>query len=891
MKPKTRFSERLLTRLCKHYYLEEILGDLAEYRDELNQKAAWKRRAFYWFHVINFLQPWALKSLGGTRQLNSYGMFKNYFKTSLRSLKSNALFSFINITGLSISMSVGLLMIVFLTELSSFDDFHEKKDRIYRVTSSQIQGRGVMVHNAAASYFMADLLENQVPGVERVLVMTNTPLTVDLKTEEKAMPVTGYFADASFFEVFSFELIKGNPATALTNPNGVILTETTAQRLFGDVDPMGKPLTAINDSYLQNGQPAPADLEEGIVTGILKDLPLNSHLQFEMLVSLSTLDRRIQAEGRTTKTNPGAVSAQYVYLVLNENARVKEIEEAMAGFLVDFNAERADNPLVHHLQPMRDFVTDDHYYGGGPSFSQERVYVMVGLCLIVLLSACFNYTNLSLARGLRRSKEVGVRKVNGATRFQVFSQFVVEAMVLSMLALIMAFLLFQLIRPEFLKLPNPSGTGSQMFSLELNAWQLLYFFLFALIVGFVAGFLPALFQSKLKATVLFRGADGIKIFAAVNLRKLLVVFQFALSIGLIMCAVMVDNQYRFTLNYDLGYTTEEILTVDVQGDYIAQLENAYAAIPQIQQLSKSGWVLGVGGDGLSAGMIFSEDRQARSLALINHIDERYLAMHDLELLAGSGFTRSLGEGETAKTIIVNEAFLNTFSLGNANEAIGKKVLYNGAPFSILGVVEEPVSIGLTKKFIEPFAFMQANEMRQYKSLNLRLKSGDLPSVYAELERIYEEFDAVHPFTAVYYEDRLVNTYRSEKATYSIVSFLAVLAISISTLGLLGMVVFTTESRIKEVSIRKVLGAGVRHLMLLLSKSFIAMILLAAAVAIPLTLYIVQTQVLDSFWVQAEVGLVHMASGFLIMLVIAALAISWQVGKAATKNPAEILRNE
>ncbi|OEK00120.1 hypothetical protein BFP97_00690 [Roseivirga sp. 4D4] len=891
-KQSVKFSEKLLATLCREEYLEEILGDLAEYREELSTKPKWQQRIFYAYHVINFIKPWSLKKLGGSQKLNQYGMFKNYFKTSVRSLRNNALFSAINISGLAISMSVGILMIILIQELSSFDDFHANKDHIFRVTSTQKQGdRGVIVRQATGSYFIADLLSTQVSGVENVLVMTNSPVELDLGTEEKAVPISCHYAGESFFDVFSYQMIKGNRETALSQPGQVVLTETAAKKLFGDRDPIGEIITAEMNSYLQNGRLAQPDFENGIISGVVEDPPVNSHLRFEALVSLKTLELSMQQQGLTHKTNPGYVSNLLVYLLLLDDVEPVVVEESMRAFLKDFNDERLDNPLVHNLQPMRDFVTSDTYHSTGPTFARSKVLVMIGLTVIVLLSACFNYTNLSLARALRRTKEVGVRKVVGASRFQVFSQFVVEAIVLSLLALVVGVFLFALIRPQFLSLPNPSARGFDMFELAISAWHIFYFILFAIAIGIVAGVLPAVFHSKLKAGNAFKAEGVSKSLSGARLRKVLIVFQFALSIGLIMCAVLINDQYQYTLDYDLGYETNDILTVDLHGEYADVLANEFAAISEVSDVSKSSWVLGVGGDGLNAGMIFTEGMGNRALSLINYIDETYIPMHKIEMIAGTNFTSPLGAGSSPNSIIVNEAMLKELELGNPQEALGKRLVYNGTNVRIQGVFKEAVSIGLTKRFIESMAFIQTNRLMDYKVLNLKVNSQDVVSTLTKLESIYALQDPVHPFTAAYYEDKISESYKYQRSNYKVISFLAVIAISISTMGLLGMAVFNIETRMKEIGIRKVLGANAKNLAILLSKGFFLLIVLAAIIAIPITLWIVENQVLNNFWQRAPVGIVELLSGFLVVLVIGLLTVGWQVRVAAVSNPVKSLRSE
>ena len=877
---------KFLRFFVKKEYLEEIEGDMEEvFQDNIEQLSYNQAKRIYTWEMLMLLRPIMMKDPQGGYQLNHYDMFKNYLKTSLRSLKNNSLFSSINIVGLAISMSVGILIIILLSELYSFDNFHAQKDYIYRVTSSKTMHD--RKHNlATASVYIGNEIEQQVPGVEKVLILRQG-MSADLKTETDIINITGFYTSASFFDVFSFKLKKGNPRTALSGPNAIVLTESASKKIFGYEGPIGKSLNIEDNNGDQN------NIINGIVTGVVEDPPINSHIQFEVLVSLKTLDKPLPESGwrGDFKTDPNDLWSSYVYLVLKEHTTKEEVEYAMAKIMADHNAKVQDT-IIHLLQPLDSFVTTTSNLLQnlpGPSFEKRKIYAMIGLTLIVLLSACFNYTNLSLARALRRSKEIGIRKVTGASRFQVFTQFMLEAVILALIALVVGLGLFYLIKPEFLNLPNPTARGHQMFLLDINYFQLLYLLLFAIVVGCIAGCLPAVFLSKLKTQVVFNDAGNVKMFSGINLRRLLIVFQFTMSIGLITCTVLVHKQYKFTLNYDLGYTTENIVNINIKGDYIDLLENEYAKMPEVLKTSKSSMVLGVGG--ATMGFVESEGRGNSIRILVNEIDEKYLDMHEFELLAGSGFMIPLKEGENQKYIVVNEEFLKGLNLGSPEEAIGKIVWHNNNKLSILGVVRDFVNMSLTMNLERSFAFVQTDRTTRYQVLGVKVKSDNLLASMKKLEDIYKEVDPYHPFLATFYDDKIAETYQQYKATYAIISFLAFLAISISTLGLLGMVVFTTESRMKEISIRKVLGARVRNLMLLLSRDFLVMIVLAGLVAIPITLFTVENMILNEFLYKVEMGLIEILSGFTIVMVIGALTIGWQIHAAAVRNPADTLRNE
>lgn len=479
-------------------------------------------------------------------------MFKNNLKSSFTSIKKNAWFSGINIVGLASSMYVRLLMIPFLSEIYSFNRFHEQHKNIYRVTT-EVEGM-MHIKLATSSYYIGHQLKDKVAGIDQVLVLRND-LKADLKIADHAIAVKDYYAAESISDVFSYELLKGNPASALSNTNGIVLTASTAQKLFGDQNPIGKTVSVGSNQ----------DFETGIVTGIMLDPPINSHLQFEALVSMKTVENSPIPRRQGFKNDPEDCWSSYVYLVLNENADHTHISAPMEQYMEAWNSQWDDSHFSHASQPLSTFVTDPSYRNlPGPTFSKSKIYIMTGLTLFVLLSACFNYTNLSFARAMRRFKEVGVRKVNGANRFQIFIQFITEAVLMALIALIIGLALFFLIKSRFLELGNPTDGNQPMFALDITALHLIYFLVFAVVIGFIAEFLPAFLLSRLKASALFNDLTQVKFFTSMGIQKVLIAFQFTLSIGLIMCAVLVHKQYKYVMDYDLGFETENILQIEME---------------------------------------------------------------------------------------------------------------------------------------------------------------------------------------------------------------------------------------------------------------------------------------------------------------------------------------
>ncbi|MEL7119330.1 MAG: ABC transporter permease, partial [Bacteroidota bacterium] len=807
-------------------------------------------------------------------------MFLTHLLLAMRLLKKSKLFAFINIIALSISMSVGILMILFLTDIYSFDDFQVHRDQIYRITTQRVQGtKGREVSLITSSYYIGNQLKSQVPGVDHVLMMNADQLVADLKTTESAVPINGRYVSDSFFEVFSYKFLKGDASTALTEPNSIVLTASISKKLFGDNDPMGQTIIIEDKS----------DTKSAIVKGVVEDPPLNSHLQFEVLLSLNTLDQLIIEEETDVRNDPNATGEYYVYLLLDKNTLKEDVELALVELIADHNTS-LEHPIRHSLQPMNTFVTSDIYYNDiGPRFPQKRVTIMIGLTLLILLSACFNYSNLSLARAMRRSKEVGIRKVAGANRFQIFYQFITEAVVIAFLASIVALGLFFMIKPEFLNIQNLATQGQNIFSLNIDPIHFIYFLLFAIAIGIIAGFFPALVLSKLSTRKLFEDASSTKLLSGNMLKKTLNVLQFALSISLVMAALLVYKQYEFSINFNLGYRTENIVNIPVSGDYIDLLENEYSSLAEVTATAKSSMVIGIGGDGLSGGMIRSENQDKPRPAFTGYVDKNFLDMQEFEILAGTTFLDPLVDGGNSNYIVANEGLLKELNLGSPQEAIGKTIYYNESKVQILGVVKDFIDIGLTKKIFNSFVFVFPEGLDKYRSLAVKLGSNNLPITIQKLNKIYQTLDPIRPFEFHFYDDQLANNYRQQKVIYKLISYLAIIAVAISMLGMLGMAVLTTESRVKEISIRKILGAGVANLMLLLSRSFLVFMILAGIIAIPTTLYLVNQMVLNEFLYKADIGFIEIFSGFAIVLAIGLLTIGWQIRKAAIKNPADLLR--
>ncbi len=867
--PKWAF--RFLEWYCKPELLEDLQGDLHEYFDKtLEEKGARRAKVNYIIDVIKFFKPYTIKKLEILDQLTQFIMFKNYFKTSVRSIGRNKLFSAINIFGLAVSMSVCLLMITMYTEVKSYDKFHNDIDNLYRINSFQQYMDRDTYRYASTSLYLGNRMREEIPGISSITLLRRNA-GGDAKVGDNTFPVDALYADEEFFDVLSFKLIRGTSSTALLEPNTIVITDETAEKLFKGKDPLDQTINLKGKDFK--------------VTGVVEKPPFNSHMRFQALVSLTTLVEEMNSNEEVSNWPTfSGIWMNYIYFRTQEGISSSDIQARL-----DVICEEESNLLEHTtistaIEPVSKIMTGESNMSNqlGNSMGREPLLLFAGLAFIVILSAGFNYTNLSIARSLRRSKEVGVRKVVGAKRAQIFSQFIVEATLISLASLVLAVFGFYLIKPLFLGI-NPEIES--IFRLELGIEQVFYFLAFAILVGVFAGFLPALFLSKLKAISILKTNSNTKLFSRIALRKSLLVVQFTLSLIFIIAATIANRQFQYAMNYDMGFTTDNVLTLQLEGNDPFETETILERIPEIESISKSAFVLSVGSTWGT--QMFSEDKLDSATIYYLSVDHKYIPMMEHKLLAGSNFPAK-EKVENEESLILNETALKKFRLGTPEEAIGKIVEFDNQDLMISGVVEDFHNQTLGSE-IRSFAFRHLPQNAGV--LNLKLSTSDMVNTREKIKAAWDEFDQVHEFNATFYEDRIEDAYAMFSVLYKIVGFLAFLTICIASLGLLGMGVYTAETRLKEISVRKVLGATEGSLVKLLSKSFMLLLLLAAVIAIPITYFLFESVILADQAYRAPIGILELTLGVIIIFSIGFFTIGSQTLKAAKANPAETLRAE
>lgn len=817
-------------------------------------------------------------------------MIGNYVKTSRRNLMRNKLFSFINIVGLAVSMSVGLLLIAFLFDLHSYDRFHRNGERIYRITNVVTANHEQTGKFATTSIKTGKLIREKVTGIEEVAIVRND-FSQDATVGDNIVPVRGLWAEPSLFRIFTFPMLEGNPNLALKDPYSVVLTETAAKKLFGNEPALGKAIRFDTLNYQ--------------VTGVMKDVPFFSHIDFEVLVSLSTaelLNKNNNDFGKWT-----SMSSNYVYLLLPENADPSSgqalVRSQLDAIAKEENRSGENSKIGLELLPLYQIVVGENLRrseGGpgslGPHMSPVMLWILGGLALVVILSACFNYTNLSMARAMRRFKEIGLRKVIGAGKSNVWQQFLVEAVMVSLAALILSYVIFLVLRSQLI---NLAPEMQRTVKLGLTPPMVIAFIIFSVVVGGIAGFMPALFFSKVSAINAFRKVSApayrsVKAFEHVTLRHALVVIQYTLTLIFITTTAIGYVQYKNILAFDLGFNTKNILNIDMQGNKPDALLKELGEMRDVTAVSRSLIVTSIGN--AWGGFMKYKDPRDSVLVLTNHVDENYLALHEYKLIAGANFVARPTTTAAATEVIVNQQVLKKFNIGSNDpeKAIGEEITFSnmqgqGRRMTIVGVMKD-FHYGKVDNLIEPTAFMFWTP-ENGAIISARIQSADMPATMARIASAWKKIDRVHPFRAEFYDKAIENAYSELSAMIKIIGFLSFLAISIASMGLFGMVVFTTETRLKEISIRKVMGAGYGNLIYLLSRGFLVLLSISALIALPVTYVFFENAVLTNFPYHKPVQFAELFAGLLGVLLIAFIMIGSQTMKAVRSNPVEVLKNE
>jgi ABC-type antimicrobial peptide transport system permease subunit len=777
----------------------------------------------------------------------------------------------INVFGLALSMSVCLLVISIITNQYSSDQHNPLKDNIYRVNTHYTSQSG-SGDFASAPLALGEELKEGLSSITEVVTIYRK-FGGDADVSSKIVPVKGFMASASLLRIMDFPLLYGDQNSALKEPYSVVLTEATALKLFNAKDVIGQTI-----SFGEKGAYT--------VTGVLEKTDNKSHIAgFEILASASTIPLLEQkALLNQVSANWSNFYISYVYFVLNDGVSSSEIAPYL-NKLADEKYAYDENLTVNFtVQPLTRISPAPIELSNQLHFAMPEliVYFLSGLAMMIMLSACFNYTNLSIARALTRAKEIGIRKVSGAFRTQIFMQFITESIVISLLSLIAAFGILQLLIPAFHAL-DPHIPEFLGINNGLSTY--LTFLVFSLFIGVIAGLFPALYMSKLNPASILKDFSKIKLFARLNLRKALIVVQFTLSLLFIISATILHSQFKYSLNFDLGFAQENILNVDLQGNDFHLVKNIFESQPEVTEVGASLYTLGIGR--INNEWMRNPDRPDSLLVVFSTITPNYLSILDHELIAGTTFPENSSDS-TEQYIIVNEYMIKNLGYGSAIESIGEIVhLAGNRDLKIIGVVKDFNYTKLNSP-IHEFAFRY--DPSQFRVANMSIESNDIQATILDLETKWSKIDPVHEFSYNFYDDQLAEAYGMFFLMTKVIGFFAFLAISISSLGLLGMAVYSTESRLKEIGIRKALGANERNLVYLLSRGFMGLLVLSVLIAVPIAWFGNNIWLAEQAF-KAPISLFDLLFGSVVLVIIGLLTIGTQTLKAAKSNPVETLRIE
>lgn len=811
-------------------------------------------------------------------------MLKNYFNIAVRSLLKHKFYSFLNILGLSIGLTCFMLITLFIRHELTYDTFHEDSDNIYRVNfRATLNGDD---HKSAQSGApMAAALLNDIPEVKETTRINDTgnwfvkrKNTVNSFKEESTL-----MADSNFFSFFTVPLIRGQAETALNRPNTLALDETTARKIFGNDNPIGETLVLDNKF----------DYE---VTAVYQDLPANSHFRHNILLSMSSFD--------WVQNNQNWLSTNFnTYLKLQEGASIESVESKLPAMINTYIAPLIEQFLGMNMQefaaegnevgfsffPLQDIHLyshmDDELQSGGDI---KYIYIFSAVALFILLLACINFMNLSTARSANRAKEVGIRKVMGVYRSQLITQFLAEAIIVTLLSSVFAYLITFIALPYFNELAAVDLAYRQL----LESGYLLFIGAIVLMVGLLAGSYPAFYLSLFKPVQVLKGSikTGMK---SGPIRSTLVVFQFSISIIMIIGTAVVFDQLSFIQNKKLGYEKEQILMVNdtwILRDKLKSFKTEASANTNILQTTISSFT--PTGGNLNGDLYFKNPSAAADGGLVVReatVDDNFMSTLGLELAEGRFFSKEFPSDSTA--IVINETAVRKFGLDNP---VGSKLYtYEGsndqpevAPYRIVGVVKD-FHFQSLKNDISPLIF-HYGESNGFALFKIQMANAD--ETIAHLENTWTKFVNGQPFEYQFMNEKFNELYRQEQRIGEIFTVFAALAILIACLGLFGLAAFTAEQKTKEIGIRKTLGASIPNIVNMLSKNFIKLVIISFAISVPIA-YLGMNFWLEDFAYRTSLRPTTFIISGLLAIGIAWLTIGLQSWKAARNNPATSLRSE
>ena len=867
-------ADRFLQFFCAPHLLEEVQGDLhEEFEYQVERVGIRRARWRYWRDMLGFLQPRYIKrkpSQYPQTYLFSLNMIRNYFKIAYRNLQRNKAYAFINVLGLALSMTCGILIFTLVNYHLSFDNFHKNSDRIYRIVTE--------MHMENVSYDrgvpapLGQVFRNEHSfGEKTARIATFTDRLIILKKGSELIklkePEGIAFTEPSFFDIFNYPLLQGNKNTVLVEPNTAILTQKMAKKYFGDENPIGKEFWLENRIVFT-------------VTGILKDLPPNTDRKTEIYVSYPTL-KSYNSWLASDDSWGGVDDAMQCFTLLRPNVSATQAENAMAPYPKKY---RPSSKNVHHykLQPLSDIHFSTLYDG---PMDKQNLWILSIIGFFLIITACVNFINLATAQALKRSKEVGVRKVLGGFKGQLFGQFITETAIISAISVVIAILL------SFLILPYANDFFDVQMSLNLFSDSQLSLFIIALgvIVTFFAGSYPGLILAGFQPVIALKGKLSHQTIGGFNTRRALIVTQFAISQVLIIGMVVVIRQMQYAKQSDLGFDKDAIVMVRVGADStdikMKSLKHDLSTIAGVEKISLCRAAPSSGNVWTNSIRFDNQTEQVNFATNMKAGDEAYLSTFDLELVAG----RNLFPSDSVKEFLVNETFTRKLNFSSPQEAIGKVIAANGG--SMRGLI-----VGIIKDFHDLSFHAEINAVAlttnkdDYSNYAIKLTMATAKTTLNAIEKAWTAKFPDQIFEYEFLDESIAQFYETEERFLKLMTLFSLIAIFIGCLGLYGLVSFMAAQKTKEIGIRKVLGSSLAQILWIFGKEFARLIVVAFLVAAPIAWWFMNQWLQDfkfHITIQPWIFVVTIA----ITLLVATLTVIYEATKAALVNPVKSLKSE
>jgi putative ABC transport system permease protein len=877
-----RWAERLLYWFSNDRQVEFLAGDLAElFKERTRAKGKFKANLGYVLDVLDMVRPFNI--FKNTKPITTIDMYRNYLKIALRSMLRSKVYSVINILGLAIGMAATILILLFVQNELTYDKYNENYERIYRVSRAWFNTDGVQsLHLGHLAPPFGPLLKSDFEGIveesARIMDISFLVIANGKNIEEDRV----FFADASVFKIFTWEVIEGDLNTALDLPNSIVITRSTAERYFGEESAMGKSFT-LDTQYA----PQPFEMK---VTAVIEDMPQTSHFHVDFIGPMALVEN-FYGGPESFMSNWGSNNFG-TYLLVKKDFPQADLQASMGGFLDKHLTPTSSGRMPSEynrltLWPLESIHLHSHLDSETePNGDIAYVYLYSIVALFILVIASTNFINLSTARSAKRAREVGMRKVMGAYRPMLIRQFIIESLIFAMISLILGVVMVYLVLPWF----NNFSQKDLSLNFIDNQFLVLIILGITILTGFVAGSYPAFFLSSFKPVDTLKGEINTGK-SKVNLRSMLVVFQFTISIVLLIGVGVVDDQLDYVKSKDLGFDDNRVLVLPSSQKIIAEYESvktnllAYPGISHVALASRipSGRLLDSQGGTAEVG---GEMKQLTSRIADVHVDHDYFKTLKATIVAGRDFDRNLAS-DSLEAFILNESAVRSIGWLSNDLAIGKKFNYGMRQGYVIGVVKDFHFESLHQE-IAPIVFLITED--RASTLLVKLKDDSVDETMSYLQEQWSFLRPDRPFTPNFIDARFDEQYESEDRLAQLVTYFSGFAVIIGMLGLFGLASFTAEQRFKEIGIRKVLGASMVEILMLLTKGFTSLVFTGFVIAIPISYYLMNKW-LATFAYHGTVSWITIFIAGLVAIILSWLTVGFQTIKAAKSNPIDSIQYE